>query len=70
MAPRFQFQTDPVPQGRAGVLSARCECGWECTVILPEEHLEMVQAFFTHIQNDHKIPLPEFVCTWLGYGRT
>lgn len=62
MAPRIQF--DPVPSAMAGVLSAKCECGWEIVSIQPEESIWLWSVIFQHLIEVHKLALPEVSVTW------
>lgn len=62
MAPRIQF--DPVPSALAGVLTAKCECGWEVVTIQPEESIWLLQTLFVHLIHAHEIKIPEIIMTW------
>lgn len=62
MAPRIHF--DPVPGITAGVMSVKCECGWEVVVIHPEESIAVMQMVFFHITQVHQIELPTICFFW------
>lgn len=38
------------PLATAGVETIRCECGWETTHIIPEEHHAQLIAVIKHLQ--------------------
>jgi len=46
------------PVAIAGVRSMRCECGWEITLLIPEELDRGLVALMQHIQILHGIILP------------
>jgi len=48
-----------VPVALAGVRSLRCECGWEITVILPEEYDIQLTMLLTHLQWYHRLVVPQ-----------
>jgi len=62
MAPRIDF--DPVPQAVAGVMTMKCDCGWEMVFVQPEEHLVMLEKLFGHLINKHLLQLPEIRVEW------
>jgi hypothetical protein len=50
---------DPVPLIIAGIETVRCECGYETTVIMPEEYRMLAVKLLEHIQQ-HGIAIPQF----------
>lgn len=62
MAPRINI--DPVPQPVAGVMTVKCECGWEMVTIQPEESIFVISCIFTHLKEIHKIEFPPIACFW------
>ena len=62
MAPRTQL--DPVPQPIAGLMTLKCECGWEMVTIQPEEHIYAMTMVFNHLKFAHHIELPQICCFW------
>jgi hypothetical protein len=48
----------------AGVLTSKCECGWEAVFVLPEEHMLMLQKVFEHLVVGHLLILPTITCEW------
>jgi hypothetical protein len=63
VAPKIQF--DPVPQPIAGVMTVKCECGWEMVFIQPEEHIVLMNYVFHHLQDAHHVVFPQICCFWL-----
>lgn len=53
------------PQGVAGVLTTKCECGWEVVSIMPEEADVLFGLLFHHMQAAHGLKLPIFTCEQL-----
>ena len=62
MAPRIKL--DPVTQSVAGVMTTRCECGWEIVTIQPEEHVMVMQLVFEHLKLVHNIVFPNIGFFW------
>lgn len=62
MAPRLKL--DPVPQPVAGVVSVKCECGWEMALIMPEEHVTLFSYVFLHLKEKHGIDFPQVCVFW------
>ena len=64
MAPRTKRDEDPVPQVIAGVMTVKCECGWEMPFIMPEESLAVMNFVFEHLQKKHDVKFPTICCFW------
>lgn len=62
MAPRIKY--DDVPQVIAGVMTVKCECGWEVCFIQPEEHIVLMNIVFKHLQEVHRVIFPVLCCYW------
>jgi hypothetical protein len=62
VAPREKL--DPVPQAVAGLVSMKCECGWECVFLVPEEQIILMQVVFAHLQGEHHLLFPKLECFW------
>lgn len=62
MAPRIHL--DPVPQPVAGVMTTKCECGWEAVFIMPEEQVIVIASIFQHLKDGHKLDFPQICCFW------
>ena len=62
MAPRIN--TDPVPQIMAGIVTMKCECGWEMIFIMPEEQFVLTTRVLAHLRYAHCIEVPQFDCQW------
>lgn len=54
-----KVELDPVPTICAGIETIRCECGYETTVIVPEETHVLICKIVEHIQQ-HGIQVPQF----------
>jgi hypothetical protein len=61
MAPRIEFAP---PTATAGVMSVKCECGWEVVLIQPEENIFMLNLLFAHLLVAHHLNLPLITCFW------
>jgi hypothetical protein len=53
-----QHDFDPVSVAHAGVVSYRCECGWEMVFIVPEESLMILQTILWHFHATHLLRIP------------
>lgn len=53
-----------VPAVIGGVMTVKCECGWEACFIQPEEHIWMMTIVFQHLQEKHEVVIPTICCYW------
>lgn len=45
-------------------MTVKCECGWECCFIQPEEHIVLMNIVFQHLQQAHHVVFPVLCCYW------
>lgn len=48
----------------AGVMTVKCECGWEMVTIQPEEAIALLQLVFVHLKEVHGVNFPNICCFW------
>jgi predicted small metal-binding protein len=64
VAPKFSYEHDAVPACIAGVMTVKCECGWEMVFIQPEEHINLLNFVFEHLKKAHNVVFPQICCFW------
>ena len=63
----MSFNPIPPPQLAepvAGVMTVKCECGWEMVFLQPEEHIVLLNTVFEHLKQVHGIAFPVLCCYW------
>ena len=45
-------------------MTVKCECGWERVLVMPEEHILLLNLVFQHLKEAHHMEFPAICCYW------